>query len=445
MNIISLYNRHRSLALGSAASIFAKGTQTIAMLIITAIATRSFTKEEFGFWAILLAFLYSGYAFDFGFRSAMSNRLTAMVADSSGEANNSQRNFFLSIFYLQILIGTIGAILFTILGGSIPWGNLLKIHEPKILQYVSSLTIGVFAIIFLNVPLLSSSGGFFAFHEVHIDSYLQATQWLILAGVFWFINSYKILPFKEVVIVFFLVFLFFGLVRTIILFKHRMWKVVWVPFKEAWNNIKEISSVSFDFFLLNISALTISIGSIFLAGLIGGLKSAGDFSVFQRLFTVLITVHMAFMAAFSPAFTSDARKGNWEGVLRKLNFNLYFVVPLLFVLIGGLILVFHPLILKLWTGFTIKNYSLAGLFALYALIMGWGNTNSILLNSLGLVRSQAIWSFMIAPIFLFLTFYFSKSLGVEGIALASVISTLPGVIYFTFYTRNAIKQRRLNV
>jgi len=154
---------------------------------------------------------------------------------------------------------------------------------------------------------------------------------------------------------------------------------------------------------------------------------------------------MAFMAGFTPSFTSDARLGNWQKVKKKLSFNLYYIVPFLFIFMGGLIFIFHPLILKMWTGLSIKNYFLTGLFAIYALLMGWGNTNSILLNSLGLVKVQALWSFAIAPIFLILTLYFGKSLGVEGIVLASIISTLPVMIYFTFYTMDAIRKRKINV
>ena len=110
-----------------------------------------------------------------------------------------------------------------------------------------------------------------------------------------------------------------------------------------------------------------------------------------------------------------------------------------------MIFIFHPIILKFWTGRSLSNYTLAGLFALYALFMGWGNTNSILLNSLGLVKVQAIWSLIVAPIYLFLTFYFGSSIGVQGVALAGVLSTIPGVIYFTYYARKAIKWRKINV
>jgi O-antigen/teichoic acid export membrane protein len=440
-----LFNSHRAIAIGSFASIVARGIQTITILIITGIATRSFTKEEFGLWAILLTFLYSGFAFDFGFRSALTNRLTAMVADSSGKADDYQRDFFLSIFYLQIGIGIVGSILSLIFGNVIPWVQILKVQQLDITGYINSLITIVIIILFLNVSLITSSSGFLAFHEVHIDSLLNAIQWLILLGVFWLTNLNKLFSFKDIVIYFFLTYLIIGLIRILILFVLRKWKFIWIPAVVQFDNVKKISSVSMHFFTLNFSAMIVSTGSTFLAGLIGGLKNAGDFSIIQRLFTVLITIHMAFMAAFTPSFTSEARNGNWKGVLNKLNFNLYFTVPLLFIVFGGLIFICHPLILKLWTGLTFENYSLTGLFALYALFMGWGNTNSILLNSLGLVKSQAVWSFVIAPIFLLFTFYFGKTLGVTGIVLASTLSAFPGMIYFTFYTRNAIKKGRINV
>jgi O-antigen/teichoic acid export membrane protein len=419
--------------------------QTVTLLIITGIAARYFTKEEFGLWAILISFLYSGYALDFGFRSALTNRLTAMVADSSGNANNKQRDFYLSIFYFQFIIGLAGIVLIFFIGMYIPWGNLLKIQQTSILHYISSLIVIIFVILFLNAPLLCSSSGFSAYHEVHIDSLLHAAQWIILMCVFGVINIYKMLSFPTMIILFFIVFFLLGFIRLLVLFKHRKWVLIWLPIKIQLKNVKDISRVSLDFFLLNISAMTVSMGGTFLAGYLGGLVSAGDFSVVQRLFTVLITAHMAFMSGFVPSFTQNARQGNWEGVLKRLNFNLYLIVPLLFIVLGGVIFAFHPFILKIWTGLSINDYFLTGLFALYALLMGWGNTNSILLNSLGLVKSQALWSFAIAPIFLFLTFYFGKTLGVEGVALASVISAIPGTIYFTLYTRKAIREKLINV
>jgi O-antigen/teichoic acid export membrane protein len=445
LNIISLFHHHHAIALGSLASGFARAVLTVTMLITIGIATRSFTKEEFGLWAILLSFIYLGFAFDFGFRSALTNRLVAMVADSPGHTNSRQRDFFLSIFYLQIGIGLVGALFFVVFGNAIPWANLLKVHQPEIVGHINRLMIMVFFILFINVPLLAGSSAFVAFQEVHLDALLNAAQWVILLVVFWISVFWKALPFEKVTLWYFVAYLLTGIIRTVILFHHRKWRLSWVPVREQFWNVKAISSVSSHFFLLNISALIVSTGGTFLAGLVGGLTSAGDFSLIQRLFGLLISMHMALMASFVPAFTQGASLGNWDGVRRKLHFCLYVIVPLLFIGIGGMIFIFHPIILRLWTGFSMSNYALAGLFVLFALFMGWGNTNSILLNSLGLVKSQALWSFMIAPIFLFLTFYFGKSFGVEGIALAGVLCIIPGVVYFTYYTRHAIKFRRLNV
>jgi len=422
LNITSLFHRHRVIALGSVASGFERGVFIITMLITTGIATRSFSREEFGLWAILLSFIFIGFAFDFGFRSTLTNRLAAMVADSSGQANDQQHDFFLSIFYLQIGIGLGGALLFVLFGNAIPWVNLLKVQQPEITMCINRLMIMVFFILFLNVPLLTSSSAFVAFQEVHLDALLSAAQWVILLGVFW-ISALKIaLPFEKVVIWYFVTYLLIWLTRTVILFNHRNWRLTWVPAAEQLRNIKAISSVSSHFFLLNISALIVSTAGTFLAGLIGGLGDAGDFNLIQRLFGLLITMHMALMASFGPAFTQGARLGDWRGVHRKLCFCLYIIVPLLFFGIGGFILALHPTILRLWTGIDLSNYV-----------------------SLGLAKPQALWSFMIAPIFLLLTFYFGKSFGVEGVALAKVLCAIPGMIFFTYYTRQAIKKRKINV
>ncbi len=449
INVLQIFGkgnqRKRNLLLvGSLTSGFARVVFTISMLITTGIATRFFTKEEFGLWAILLSFIYIGFAFDFGFRAPLTNRLAGMVADSSGLANNRQRDFFLSIFYLQIGIGVIGVLFFFGFGNMIPWANLLKVHQPEMAEYINRLMIVVFCILFINVPLLASSSAFVAFQEVHLDALLNTVQWLTLLLVFCLCTLIGHMSFVEVVHWYLGAYLLIWFVRTILVFRYRNWSLAWVPIAEQVRNIKAISSVSLHFFLLNISAIVVSTGGTFLVGLVRGLADAGEFNLIQRLFGFLCTMHMALMAPFGPAFTQGARLGDWEGVRRKLSFCLRMVLPL-FIGIGSLILMFHPIILRLWTGISLSDYTLAGLFALFALFSGWGNTNSILLNSLGLVKSQALWSFMIAPIYLFLTFYFGKSFGVKGVALAGVLCAMPGMIYFTYYTRQAIKWRRINV
>jgi O-antigen/teichoic acid export membrane protein len=445
LNIKSLFHRHQAIAIGSLASGLARVVFSVTMLITTGIATRIFTREEFGLWAIILSFIYLGFAFDFGYRSALTNRLAAMVADSSGNANNQQRDFFLSIFYLQIAIGLVGALLFLMFGSAIPWANLLKVNQPEIAGHINQLMILVFFVLFINVPLLAGSSAFIAFQEVHLNALLEAAQWIVLLFVFCFFALVERLSFYHVVYHYFVAYLLIWFIRTFLVFRRRGWCLAWAPLAVQVRNVKAISSVSMDFFLLNISALVVSTGGTFLAGLVGGLTNAGDFNLIQRLFGLLITMHMALMASFGPAFTQGASLGNWEGVRRKLHFCLYIIVPLLFIGIGGLILAIHPVILKLWTGFVLTDYTLAGLFALFAFLAGWGNTNSILLNSLGLVKSQAIWSFVVVPIFLFLTFYFGKTFGVEGVALAGVLCAAPGMIFFTYYARQAIERKRINV
>ena len=443
LNIIHLFHRHRVIALGSVTSGFARAVFAITMIITTGVATRSFTKEEFGLWAILFSFIYLGYTFDFGFRSTLTNRLAAMVANSSGQTDI--KNFFLSIFYLQVGIGIVGAFLFIISGNLIPWASLLKVQQPEMLRYINRLMIIVICILFVNVPFLVNSSVFCAFQEVHLDALLNAVQWVVLLGIFLVFIIIVPLKFGKVIICYFSAYLMIGIMRTIILFHHRKWCLSWVPIRKQFRNIKAISSVSSHFFLLNISTIIVSTGGTFLAGLIGGLTDAGTFNLIQRLFGFLINMHMALMASFVPAFTQWASLGDWDGVRRKFQFCLHVIVPLLFIGIGGMIFIFHPIILKLWTGLSMSKYTLAGLFALFALLMGWRNTNSILLNSLGLVKTQAMLAFIIAPIYLFLTFYFGKLIGVEGVVLANVLCAVPGTIIFTWYTKEAIKRRRLNV
>jgi len=106
-----------------------------------------------------------------------------------------------------------------------------------------------------------------------------------------------------------------------------------------------------------------------------------------------------------------------------------------------LVYLLHPIILRIWSGRTLADFTLAGLMALIAILNGWGNTQSILLNSLGFVKWQAIASVIMTPIFIFLPFYMGKLWGVTGVASGTLICMIPGTFIWPIYARYALKAK----
>jgi hypothetical protein len=115
------------------------------------------------------------------------------------------------------------------------------------------------------------------------------------------------------------------------------------------------------------------------------------------------------------------------------------VWPAFFFGLGGLVWLVHPLIIRLWAGDPIRDYRLAALLLLWACVTGFVNTYSVFLNSLGLVKLQAILAFILLLPGVLLPALFSRWFGVPGIALGMVVCSLPSVFIWPLYTRRALR------
>lgn len=436
------FNKNR-IIVGSTASAGARITTVVTLMLTTAVATRVMTKEEFGLWTVIMLFMFFWANFDFGFRYSMGNRLAAMVAQAGGATNSEQRDFFLSILLFEIEIALAGIAIFFPLVLSLPLASWLKIKQLDLVMNVNFIMFIIFALLFLNNPTTLHLPGFFAYQEINLGCLLTAIQSIILMLAFWITTWF--LSFKGLLISYYLVFLVSGIICLILFFKRRGWAFRWVPFKTQIRYVRVIGQRSLEYFVHSMCAIIIANVNTVLAGGLAGLSTAGDFELVKKIFSFFVTAHLALLTPLVPIFTQAAQLGRWDSVARKFSFYLYRVWPLLFIGGCGLVYLLHPIILRIWSGRTLVDFTLAGLMALIAILNGWGNTQSILLNSLGLVKWQAIASVIMTPIFIFLPFYMGKLWGVTGVASGTLICTIPGTFIWPIYARYALKAKLLRV
>lgn len=428
---------------GSAASATARITTVATMLVTTAIATRVMSSEEFGLWAIFISFIFLLSNLDLGYKYSMGNRLAAFVALAGGKTNDEQRELFLSVFLFQLYLGLIGAALAIVAVPFFPWAVILKIREFSIVQHIDFYIIIVFVSLFLSLPFMLMGPGFLAFQEINLFYSLSAAQCLFQLLIFVF--SSFLLLFKGIIFLYFLAYVLGFIVLTMVFFWKRKWSFTWIPLATQMRHVTSLFYQSFNFFVLSISSSIIGVVSTIIAGTVAGLSLAGDFDLMKKIFSLLITLHLAVLAPLAPAYTQAAQLGNWGWVNQKLSFCLRKIWPVLFLGVGGLIYVFHPLVLRLWTGHDLSNYCLAGLLVLTAVLSGWVNTYSVVLNSLGLVKWQAFAAVLLIPAFIFLPMYLGKYWGITGVATGTLLCLLPGTIIWPIYTIYALRERVLKI
>jgi O-antigen/teichoic acid export membrane protein len=251
--------------------------------------------------------------------------------------------------------------------------------------------------------------------------------------------------FTWVILIYFATSVLIGILLTAYVFVRRKWRFTFLPFGKIVAVTRSLSRVSSHAFLFGQTSIISSVLGTILSGITSGLTAAGDFTLVQKVFSLLITSHLAILAPVAPAVTRESSSGDWDSVRRRLRVCIFQLWPALF--LGGGILAWwaHPVIIRLWAGKWLYRYQLAALLLVWACLNGFINTFSVFLNSLGLIKIQAAMGLALIVPSLLLPLLLARWFGPPGIALSMVICSLPAAVIWPLYTRRALRLQLLRV
>ena len=436
--------RHWKTLSTSFATLCARISSVVGLMIINGVAKRHMTDDQFGLWAVLYAINLFTNGLDFGFRFTLGNRLAAL-GSRGVEAEEERRETFLSIVYLQVAIAAVLMLLTLLIFPLLPWAHWFKITDPLLTAQVRRLMPVVMVIMLGTLPVALMWTVFFAYQEIKLASFLTGIVTIFQTALFVF-SVYRF-KFTWVILIFFCSNIFVSFLLTAYVFIRRRWKVTLLPLSRILATTRSMERIAFPAFLFGQSSTLQMILGPIVSGAISGLPAAGDFSLFQKLFSPLITAHLAMLAPLSPAVTMEAHAGNWDAVRRRLRVCVLQIWPAVFIGLGFLVWAAHPVLLRLWAGSWLRQYPLAALLLVWACLNGFVNTFAVFLNSLGLVKMQAAVSIaMVLPSVLLpvLLHYWFKAPGI-AIALSLILCMVPGAIIWPLYTRQALRLQKLRV
>lgn len=410
---------------------------SVSVMMILFLAAREWNAEAFGLLAILLSLMNFMMTMDLGFRFGMGNRLAALSATPG--SSESQRQTFWAVFHLECLIGLAGVVISAVALPCLDWARLFNIGSSDLAIQVRWIIPGSCLMLMLNQPLTLVSAALFARHKIATVSMMSAVQSVLLVVAFW--GAAKLAGVGLTCVLFFGSYLLVGAVMTTVAVIRLGWRWSIRDWREQWCILRSLSKPSLEFFWLSVTAMATALIGPFLAGALGGLKVAGDFALIQRIFGMQAAVHLAVLVPLGPEYTQNAVRGEWDQIRVRLRTCVRLLWPLM-VLGGGLLLVLiHPLLLRILSGRWVSEYVMAGLLAAGSISVGWANTHSVLLNSLGIVRKQALLSLtMFAPV-VGLPLVLGVVSGVNGIAASMLLCSLPAMIMTTRWAHDAIGKR----
>ncbi|WP_151736550.1 lipopolysaccharide biosynthesis protein ['Paenibacillus yunnanensis' Narsing Rao et al. 2020] len=413
------------LLMGSFSMLLSQFVTIASNMLVITILGRKLNDEMFGLWSVLSSFIVMFASLDFGLGQSLRNKLTFFSA-TKNDSKEEERYFF-SVFFILCIVSFLGIILAFVLVSIFPWQNIFNISENYLLKNIKLIMLVVIGNLMFNIPFGLHSSTLLAYQETHWRSLMETCQSLLLAIVIIISLSFEHISFLFLVSSYFITMTCILIIRTMVFVKLRGWKVRLVKLSLVIRIFNDLKKVSYNFWLQGISSVLIfSTGSLII-GKVTGLAEAGDFSIIQKLFVLLISVQSTLLTPLWSAYTQASATGNLVWI--KRTFKVINILTLFIFGFGGSVfVVFHNVFLNLWVGKEIHNLPLVVSLSIWALIYALINSTSALLNGMNRIKRQSLMFMVAAIINLPLCFYLGNYYGAFGVSFGSVLAITPILI-----------------
>jgi O-antigen/teichoic acid export membrane protein len=408
-------------------ALIAKICSAVSVFICIPFALNGLGEKHFGAWMTIISIFTFSSFLDFGIGNGAMN----LIADAKGRNNLAEAskiaNQSLNITNKFILAL---AIAFTVLAFLLPWHKILGLTPSDSAASSISLAI-VFVALLLSVQVnlvarlqLGLGEGYKAYKLI------AAGQIATIPAVIMAAEHSQSLPVfvaaSTIIPLLFLIkntFEFRKYHATHITEYFRPGSISSRILKSgiAFFALQLIAVISFNFDLLLISANL-------------GATAAGDFSIVQRIFSVIPILMGLVWNALWPAYSESLAKGDYLWAINA--FKISTSILILFSLITGSILAFfiNDLII-LWLDKQPNNYHLlAWSFVIWNITVSIGSSIAVILNSANILKFQIITFGIFALVASITKVYVMNNFGIEYINTSSAflylfICVVPALIY----------------
>lgn len=395
-------------------------------------------EVKYGVWTTILNVLSWINYFDVGIGNGLRNKLAESLMDQSDEGEQRVRRYITSSYVMLAIIVLVVIVIGIVLTNFINWEDLFGVSDfdenLELIMQISIIFVGI------NFWLALCKSIYYAMQnnsKVGLMGILQ--QLLMLIGVLVLIK-YRTPSILLVAIIYGLSELFVSSGFTISLLKKNSSFVPNIKFfskKEA----KETTNLGVKFFVVQIAALILfTTDNLIISHFIGPEEVTSYsivyklFSMGTALFTMLVTPYWSRTAA--------AKADNNYVIIRQSIKTMYKLLAV--GILGVIILV---LIFKPFSAFWLHQElyyppGLVSLMGVYTIIFMWNAIYSQIANGLSmmhvLIPVAIVQGVINIPLSLF--FLLTCNMGVVGVLLGTILSTLVSAIVTPYFALKEVNQ-----
>jgi O-antigen/teichoic acid export membrane protein len=416
----------------AAASVVAKGINTLAILVSVPITLSYLGNERYGLWmtiAALVAFLEFA---DLGIGNVILNLVSE--ADGKGDVE-AARTRISNAFVTLFLISASLALAFVLIYPSVNWGQFFNLSSPLARKEAGPAVIVLGACFLANLPLSIIPRIQAGYQEGYLSSIWQGISNLAgLAGLVLVVHLKAGLPWLVLVIM--------GspavgnLLNGIHLFAFlRPWLF------PRWRDLnvviaKHIVGVGLLFLILQITnAIIYSADNLIIARVLGP-EAVTDYAVPSKLFFIAYNILYMFLAPLWPAYGEANARGD-DSWAKNTLFRVILITLVVCVLFSLALYVFGEKILQVWTDSRVAFSSslMAGLgvsMTLSAVIAA----ASLFLNAMNKIAFRAVFALLTAFFATLVKVVLAGLFGLSGVVWGQVaVSMALTLIPYSIYLR----------
>ncbi|MDU1906108.1 MAG: oligosaccharide flippase family protein [Dysgonomonas sp.] len=395
-------------------------------LLLVPVAIGFVDTTDFGIWLVLSSLVAWFSIFDIGITNGLRNKLAKALALRETEL---AKVYVSTVYIVLFTVFTFAWLLFLFINEYIDWIYILNIPT----QYVDTIrkvTIIVFTYFYLffllkiiNTILLADQK---AAYSSLIDLVSQLGVLVTIVAMSYFLDGSLLYLFIGMCTAPVIVAVIFN-----IIFFRRRYRFLAPSFKffRKWA-IKDLMGLSFKFFIVQIAALIqYQTANIIIAHFFN-MQEVTNYNIAYKYFSVLSIFFLMALHPLWSAATQAYHQGEYEWI--KSTTKKYIKLFFIFVACGLVMLIASHFVYDIWIGKDIVfiPFVLSLCCLLYFSVNMFGSIFVNILNGIGAIRLQFVFSLFTPVIYIGLCLLFIKQfhLGIYSVFLAAIVSNVNGFI-----------------
>lgn len=413
-----------------------KGVSLLISLLLVPLTLDYVSSEVYGIWLTLSSIMIWLNFFDVGFTLGLKNKLAEAIANNDWAKGKSLVS---TTYLLMISIFVPLAIILELIIPVLNWSSLLNVSDA----YNEEITdaVAIMAFCFCLHMIVYVFGAVVAAHQKTAlsSSFAVIGQCLSLILI-WILTKTVAPSLPLLALVLSVSPLAIMFVASVWLFKHDFSKVSPSISSVNFNYIKELFSLGYKFFILQIKIIVYYQLTNILLLRVATPDDVTQYNISYKYLSMATMIVSMIITPIWPAFTDAYTKGDYvwmKSIYKRL-------IQLWSLSIVGLFIMFllSPLFYKIWIGDSVSiSWEMNVVVCLYVALMSWTQIHLMMINGIGKIYLQVIVAIIGCIAFVPVTYSLGLVWGAIGVILGLIIINSFDALFMTTQLRKILQNK----